>query len=256
MYTLYLKRHLKSIIIWCIVLVLFLVASMTKYTAFQENPEQAAELLDLLPNAVKVIYGMGNGDITQLGVYYSVVAFYFQLMLALYAGILGSKIIYEEEDLKTSEFLFVKPISRTKVLLTKYLGALSVITILNLFITMFSYVYFKTSYEMFDNFFALSFSQYMICIFTLSLGTLFTSIKYSRFSSMLIAGITMLFFILRSVALLVEINLWFLTPFYAFECGVAYEEGFNILYALYYLVLSAICIVVAVKQLNNRDIKS
>ncbi len=256
MFGLYLKRHLKTTIIWCVVLLVFLIASMTKYDAFALNPMQATGLLDKLPNAIKVIYGMSDVDVATLGGYYVVVVFYFQLMLAIFSATLGAKIIYEEEDLKTSEFLFVKPISRTKVLLIKLLGAFSVVTFLNIFISLTSYIYITSKYGDVDNFLEINLVQYVVCLFSLIVGTLLTSIKSNRFASIASASIIMGFFIIRSIALLVEINLQFLTPFLAFETSSVFQEGINYIYILYYLALSVLLLILAIINLNRRDIRN
>ncbi len=256
MYKLYLKRHLKALIIWTLVLSLFLLASMTKYDAFALNPDQATELLNTLPNAIKVIYGMSDVDVSTLGGYYSVVVFYFQLMLAIYSATLGAKIIYEEEDLKTSEFLFVKPISRTKILLTKLCGAFTVVSFLNAFVIVISYVYITSEYGKINNFFAISLSQYIICIFALMLGLLFTSVKINKLASIVSASVIMGFFIIRSIALLLELNLQLLTPFLAFETGEVYNNGINYWYVLYYGALSVLLLLLSIRNLNNRDIRN
>ncbi len=256
MYKLFFKRNIKTFIIWCLLLGFFLVASMTKYEAFAKDPIQASQLLDSLPNVVKVIYGMGNVDITVLGGYYSVVVLYFQIMLAMYSAILGAKLIYEEEDLKTSEFLFVKPISRTKILMKKFLSAFILISCLNLAVLIFSYVYLNEMYGHVDNFLQLNFTQYIICVFTLAIGTLLGTSKYNN-RGILLSGFTvMVFFVIRSIALINEWNLSLFSPFYAFETAQVYTSSINYLYVLYYITFSGVLFLLAVLLLNKRDIKN
>lgn len=53
-------------------------------------------------------------------------------MVTIHASMLGANIISKEERDKTTEFLMVKPISRTKILTSKLLAALANVLILNL----------------------------------------------------------------------------------------------------------------------------
>ena len=46
-------------------------------------------------------------------------------MATVHAAMLGADIISKEERDKTAEFLFVKPISRNKIIISKLLGSFS-----------------------------------------------------------------------------------------------------------------------------------
>ncbi len=259
MYKLYLKKHLKSLIIWMIVLVVFILAAMQKFEAFQTDASAAdmTALIDSIPKVIKIVYGLDGVDITNIDGYYAVVALYFQLMLAVYAGILGAKLIYEEEDLKTSEFLFVKPVSRNKVLLTKFLGALTAITFINIFVFISVYFYNLITYDaVVTNFWWLCAVQYLICIFTLTLGMLFTTTKYNKYGVIALSGIILSFFSIKAFASIQDFNAAFISPFSAFDNNVLVSDSVNIVYVIYYLILSVICFSFSFYSLNKKDIIS
>lgn len=257
MYRLYLRQHLKGLVIWIAVLILLGVTSLQKLVGLQIDPNATNELMDAFPNALKVAYGIGSLDITTLDGYYSVLSLYITLAIASYAGILGAKIIYSEEDLKTSEFLFTKPVSRLKVLSHKLLGAITIITLLTVISSYISYVYTLMTFDdSITNYWQLVFSQYVVSLLFMCIGTLFSCTKYSNRAMLITVSAIFLGFVLRMSGLMYEINLAFATPFYAFEASDIVLESINLVYVAYYIIISIIMLVVGNHFLKNRDINN
>ncbi len=255
MFGFYFKNKIKSILIFTIVIIFFLMASLTKFEAFAADTENTKQLLDSFPKVIMVVYGMSDLDITTIGGYFAVVSLYTAIMLSIYGAILGSKIIYEEEDIMTSEFIFTRPVSRTKVYITKLLVALLTITILNILVIIGNYFILSTQYEVFDGFEIISLVQYVLCIFSLSIGALLTTLKANRFATIASAATVTSLFLVKAIGELKEINLSLLTPFYAFNNSNILNDSFNMIYVYYYLILSVIFIVAGSFILNKRDIK-
>ncbi len=255
MFTFYLKSKLKMIVIWTLILVGFIYASLTKYEAFAVDIEGTKQLLDAFPKIIMQVYGIDDVDITSLGGYFSIVSLYVAIMLAIYGAILGSKIIYEEESLSTSEFIFTKPVSRKKVYYTKFLVSLTTITILNILVIAINYIILKNMYHVFDNYFMLSLVQYLISVFGLCLGTFLTTLKFNKFAAILSAAIITNMFILKTFAQIKVLNFSYITPFYAFSNDRILENNISIVHIIYYIVVCIIFVVAGNILLNKRDIK-
>lgn len=255
MFSFYFKSKIKSILIFTVIIIFFLVASLTKFEAFAADEENTKQLLESFPKVIMVVYGMNDLDITSIGGYFAVVSLYMAIMLSIYGAILGSKIIYEEEDIMTSEFIFTRPVSRNKVYITKLLVALLAVTILNIIVTAGNYFILTTQYELFEGFAIISLVQYVLCIFSLSIGTLLTTLKANRFATIASAGIVTTLFLTKAIGELKEIDLSLVTPFYAFNNSEILNDSFNMAYVFYYLILSVIFVVAGSFILNKRDIK-
>lgn len=125
-----LKAHRKSLIIWSVISALFMYLSMAKYTALAADAQASQDLMKALPSSMQAIFGMTGLDLTTITGYYGICFIFIAVMLAIHAGMLGAEIIAKEEVDKTAEFLYVKPISRARVLTEKLLAGLLLITIL------------------------------------------------------------------------------------------------------------------------------
>ena len=126
-----LRTYRKSVLLWSAGIVLLLVASMAKFNTLTAGGMDVNQLLDQFPATVQAVFGMNGLDITTILGYFGVLYLYVAVMLAIQAGMMGADIIDKEEQDKTTEFLYVKPRSRARVLTAKLCAALVVLIILN-----------------------------------------------------------------------------------------------------------------------------
>lgn len=126
-----LKANLKSVIAWCLGMVIFMLMAAAKFSTFSSGPQALNDITGKLPRAARVLTGMYDFDLSAISGYYGVCFTYLILIAAIYAVVMGANIIAKEEILKTSEFLYVKPISRFKIITYKLLAALTNIIIFN-----------------------------------------------------------------------------------------------------------------------------
>lgn len=129
------KDHIRSLIIWCAAISIFIFLGLLKFEGFQGNQETFQNLVDSLPQTIKSAFGIGVLDMTQMPGYYSIMFVYFLIIVLIHAAMLGSQLLSKEEIEKTSEFLLSKPISRNGIISSKLLAGLGVIVILNIYIT-------------------------------------------------------------------------------------------------------------------------
>ena len=126
-----LKTRRKSIIFWSLGILFLEYASMNKFAGFNKSG-QTAEVFAAFPPALAKAFGLGGIDInTALG-WFAMAMMYTLVMVAIHASLLGAGILAEEEQDKTAEFLYSKPISRAKVVTEKLLAALTLIFALNI----------------------------------------------------------------------------------------------------------------------------
>jgi len=118
------KKNLKSFIIWNVCIFAFLTLVITKYTGFADDGSTVSALLDSFPKQFLAMFGMGRVDISTLSGYFSVVYDYMLIILGIYAILLGYKTIIGENEDKTYEFIYTRPVSRYKILVIKMATAL------------------------------------------------------------------------------------------------------------------------------------
>lgn len=117
-----LRANLKSLIIWGVIVILFVVMGFSKFAAYEGNPELLA-ILDTMPPAVVAAFNMNTFNLTTVTGFYGVMFNYFAIILSAAAVMWGSDVITKEERDKTVEFSLTLPVRRGKVVTAKTLAA-------------------------------------------------------------------------------------------------------------------------------------
>lgn len=125
------KANTKSLIIWCIGILLMVGAGMGKYAGLSTSGQSVNDVMNNLPKALQSMFGIGTFDLSKASGFYALLFLYLVLMTTIHAAMLGANIISKEERDRTSEFLMVKPISRNKIISAKLLVAFVNIIIIN-----------------------------------------------------------------------------------------------------------------------------
>ena len=114
------KAYWKFMLFWSIGIVAMVGGGMGKFTALYNTSDPSiANMMAGLPKAFIAMFGMSNLDFSTLSGYYGIIHFYLVIMGAIFAIILGAGILAKEERDKTAEFLLVKPVTRSWVLIQK-----------------------------------------------------------------------------------------------------------------------------------------
>lgn len=127
-----LKTNRRSLLFWCLGMIMMIAGGIAKYAASLNAGQSMDAILDQMPPALQVIFGVGLLDFSKASSFYAVLFLYLLLIAAIHASMLGAGIISHEERDRTSEFLFVKPRTRAEIITAKLLSALVQIVILNL----------------------------------------------------------------------------------------------------------------------------
>lgn len=142
------KVNFKSFLIWGISLGLLLVLIFAIYPSISDK----IEFDDMMKNFPPELLKSFNFDVvsisTVFGWYASEGFTIVSLIVAMYAAVLGASIVLKEESDKTIEFLYSKPVSRGKILLSKLLAGVVYVIAFNIFIMIITGIGFALSDDM------------------------------------------------------------------------------------------------------------
>ena len=257
------KSSRKSLFIWCIAMIAFVAAAMGKYAASSYVSGQSLnDIISQMPEAVKSMFGADRFDLSKAIGFYGAMFIYVVLMAAIHASLIGANIISKEEDDKTAEFLMSKPVSRTKMITSKLLAAITNIAVFNI-ITMLSSIYFVGYYSkgenVTDNVIRLMVGVLFLQLIFMSLGLCFSAfLKNPKLASPCTVGIMLATYIL---SLAIDINshlsgLKYFTPFKYFDAkNLIYGKGFEIIYIVLSILIISVFICVTYVFYKKRDLE-
>ena len=118
-----LRANLKSLLIWCGIVILFVTVAFSKFSGYYGNPELLA-VLDNFPAPMLEAFNFDTFNLTTITGFFGVMFAYFALLLSIAAAMWGSEIISKEERDKTVEFSLTLPVTRGRLVTAKTLAAL------------------------------------------------------------------------------------------------------------------------------------
>lgn len=125
-----LRLRRKGQIGWVIAMIVFMILSVVKFDTLSSDSAASQALLKQFPSTMQAIFGMTGLDMSTVSGYFGVLFIYILVILAIHAGMLGASLLADEERDRTTEFLFVKPVSRSRVVTQKLLAGCVYIVIL------------------------------------------------------------------------------------------------------------------------------
>ncbi|MBI9010193.1 MAG: ABC transporter permease subunit [Tenericutes bacterium] len=230
------KSNLKSLIIWFLSLgLLFFVASF-EFEIFQNDPDING-IFDSFGGLFDAIGGIP--DLTTAVGYLSLVSIYIYVPLCIFSAMLGSGIISKEEKNRTAEYLFTLPVSRTKVIFSKLIVAITntvLINVLCMGVCWASFGVLSDSPETFRTFLLnLSLGVLLTQLIFLSIGMVLASfLKNYKRSGGIIVGIVIGSFMVSMLVGLADAAkpLKYITPFQYFPAAEMVNGNFDILYVI------------------------
>ncbi|MEH7113600.1 ABC transporter permease subunit [Neobacillus niacini] len=255
------KSHRKSLLFWSIGVFLMVVSGMFKYESLSSSGQPMNEMLAGMPKSLLAVLGIGEFDISTPSGYYGLLFIYLLLMATIHAAMLGATIIAKEERDKTSEFLFVKPVSRNTIITAKLMAAFVNILIFNL-VTLVSSILLVGKYSaggvVTGDITITMAGMFIVQILFLVIGSSLAAVKRkSKTAASLATGVLLLTYVL-SVAIDLNENiegLKYLTPFKYFEAkNVMFGNGFELSFVLLSTVLIAVLTVVTYVFFKKRDL--
>ncbi|MEW9053505.1 MAG: ABC transporter permease subunit [Neobacillus sp.] len=255
------KSHRKSLIIWSIGMILMVASGMSKYAGLSSSGQSMNEMMAQMPKAIQVVLGVGTLDLSKASGYYGILFIYLLLMGTIHAAMLGATIIAKEERDKTSEFLFVKPISRTHIITAKLTAALMNIIILNLVALLSSIVIvgnYSKGEAVTEEIVITMAGLFILQLLFLVVGSAIAAVKKRpKTAASITTGILLLTYILSVAIDLNEKidNLKYLTPFKYFEAkNIMYGGGFEPIFIIISVLIIASLSVVTYAAYKKRDL--
>ncbi len=256
-----LRSNLKSLLIWSGSLIAVIVMMLSEFSAYYNNPDMA-QIMESMPKALMDAFSMSNANLTTVSGYVSITVVYVNLMLGIYAVLLGNSIIAKEERDKTAGFLMTMPVTRTKVLIGKIAAAI-INCMIVLAVVIGSLYIFTLKYNPDQEFYRF---LWLITMTTgvfeavfLSIGLFLASaVKRYKMSSGIGLGILFALYVLSVlVALSEKIDfLKYVTPFKYFEASILLQndsiEGKYLIISFAWIVLFMF---LTFKIYNNRDLR-
>ena len=118
-----LKANLRSLLIWGVIVILFVVVGVSKFSAYYNNPDMLA-ILDNLPPAVLAAFNLQAFNLTTVSGFFGIMFTYYALLLSHCRRHVGQRHHSKEERDKTVEFSLTLPVTRSRLVTAKTLAAL------------------------------------------------------------------------------------------------------------------------------------
>lgn len=255
-----LKANLKSLLIWCGVMILLIMIAVMKFSAFAGDPSMLA-MLDAMPKAMVDAMSLRAFNLTTVSGLFGIMFLYFGLMGGIAAAMWGSDIISKEERDKTVEFSLVLPVSRSRVITFKALAGL-VNCIAFVLITWAVSLLAVQKYnpdQAFNQFLALEMeAMFMIELLFLAIGMFLGCAmkQYKRSGSIAVAIILVTYFLSVMAGMDAKLDfLKYFTPFKYFDAGALFHTGkMDGGYLLITATIIVLCIAGAYWIYNKRDL--
>jgi len=254
------KANMKSLLIWGVIVILFVVLGVTKFSAYYMNPEMLA-ILDNMPPALLAAFNLRGFNLTTLSGFYGLMFSYYALLLSIAAAMWGSDIISKEERDKTVEFSLTLPVTRSNLVTAKSMAAL-VNCISLLLITWGTSIVSVQNYQPGTDFYSFL-ALCMLALFIMQLTFLAVGIflgcamkRYKQASSVAVSLLLGTYFL--SIVSTLDKNLDFLkyfSPFKYFDAAVMLHESMiDLTFVGLSFVIILVCMTGAYLTYARRDL--
>lgn len=255
------RTYIKSSCVWALSLALFGIVCISLFQSFTKDIATFESMLKAYPPSLLQAMGVDLSFIKSFNGFYAFCFLYIALIAAIQSMYMGMHIIAKEMSNKSSEFLFCKPLNRSKILLAK-LGSISVcICIVNIIYHACIYAFVTTTQINVDRqilfyiHLSLLFTQLLFLAIGFMIGSLCKKIKSVL---TITAGIVAAFFLIEMVVNLDPqgIVAYFSLFHYASANQIVLLQGFDVPYLCVGIVVITMCIFIAFIGFKQRDISN
>jgi ABC-2 type transport system permease protein len=135
------KMHFRSVVTWCVSQVVMIFLFTWIFSSIAADAALLRETLSRFPRELLVAFGMENLDLSTVLGFFGFAFLFCQILLAIQAANYGFSILSVEERELTADFLLTKPVTRARILLAKFLAALTGLTITNAVVWASSFIF-------------------------------------------------------------------------------------------------------------------
>ncbi|MCS6845035.1 MAG: ABC transporter permease [Caldilineales bacterium] len=119
------RSRLPSVAIWSLAQAILLIFYFSFFPSLADEAALMNEMMERFPAEMRAAFGLDKMDLSTVLGYFSLCFLFAQLCLAVQASTYGVGLVSGEEIERTADFLLSKPVSRTQVLTSKLLAALT-----------------------------------------------------------------------------------------------------------------------------------
>jgi ABC-2 type transport system permease protein len=243
-----LKAYRKSTIIWTCSLIALIIFFLAMFPAFSKEAEAFKKVMEGFPEPVRKAFGLTVDSLSSVLGFYAYTFLYITLCGAIQAMNLGTSIISKEVREKTADFLLTKPVTRTQIMTSKLLAALTSLIITNIaYLTVASIMasIVKTTDYSYKIFFMLSLTLFFVQLIFVALGVVISVIVPKIKSVLPISlGTVFGFFIIGMLSSTVGDNaMRYITPFKYFDTNYIIK---NSSYEVSFIIVETVFIIVAI----------
>lgn len=184
------KNNFKATVGWIVGICSVALMYLSFFQVTAENAEAMKDLFKSFPPAILAALDVIIDRIFSFTGYYAFVFTFTVLIGAIQAINLGINLYSKEKSKGVGEFLFVKPISRVKIYLSKFLAGFSLIVLTNIVYMVFTVVcekIFNNGLAVNKAYYLISFTLFFIQLVFMSIGILVGVFKKKIKSSISIA---------------------------------------------------------------------
>lgn len=252
-----LKAYRRSIIIWACSMTLLAVLYIFLFKALGPDIVSFKAFLNNMPEVVKKSFNILVDSISTLEGFYSFVFAFVVLCGAIQAMNLGTGIVSKEVREKTADFLMTKPVSRSTIMTSKLLAAMTALALTNIIylgLTIAAAVAVVNTFNL-KIFFLISLTMFFVQLMFLALGIMISVIA-GKIKSVISVSLSTVFgfYIIGSLgSFLGEKNVRYFSPFRYFEPAYiiqhgAYETSFAVIGLVLIIALLAASYLVYLKK--------
>jgi ABC-2 type transport system permease protein len=255
------RTRLKSVVIWSLAVTALLVFYFSFFSVFADQAALMNEMLAKFPPEMRAAFGLDKRDLSTVLGFYSFIFLFVQLCLAIQASNYGFGLVSIEKNELTADFLLSKPVSRTQVLTSKLLAALTSLTITNLVVWVSSFaaiMLFRGEHEYEPRtLFLLLFSIVIFQLFFLSVGVVVSLlVKRVRSVTPYALGLGFGTYVLSAFSgIFGDVKLELITPFKHIDPAYIVQHGaFDTPLVLLNVAVTLVALVVSYWLYTRRDI--
>ena len=257
------RRNAFSLAVWMIVITLLITVTMSVYRTFVENQSKVLGMMSLVPKGALQFKGISNFNdlLSVLGFYAANNVIYMMVLGSIFAIVLSSNILLNEEYEKTAEYLLTRPLTRSEVFLSKLAVLALHVFLLNLVTSLAGFICMElVQREPF------SIGAFLILsLYTLLLNALFgaiglflsTLVRRPKPITTLSIGLVLIFYFIHTISKITEgaEKIGYLSPFKFVNMEVinpAYE--LDCWHLLYFTGISLLLVALSYRLYTRKDI--
>lgn len=243
-----LKSLRKSTIIWTCAMTMLAALYFSIYPSIMADAADFKQLLSDYPAPVRAALGISLDNITSLLGFYSMVFSFITLFGAIQAMNYGVSILSKEVRERTADFLLVKPVSRSAIVSSKLLAAITMLIITDAFYYAAAFIFasiVKSADFSVKLFFLINLTLLFIQLIFLSIGVLI-SVFFIKLKTVLPISLGVVFGFYIIGALIATGNNYserFISPFKYFDLNYIQKYAG---YETWYIFTGATIVVIAI----------